>query len=243
MTRQNKDVKVSPRSPQSSSLELQEGFRAEKVAQTDKTSRRPDRCAMVEEKPPPRVCPCGSEISGTDTHTRCAACLRLRHTQESLTSPDFCEHCARLSLKSLRRRLARQASLSDQDPLLGTTPSSATAGAEDSEVPASTSWADQLDVAESLMDVFSGLTAIQRISAVVDNESDLLDESEGLFSEEEDCDESTFIPSAQATQPNGRQRCRLTAPQRGSAGRVQTCSRAVGHSVAQHLGRNYQLPL
>ena len=27
-------------------------------------------------------------------------------------------------------------------------------------------------------------------------------ESEGLFSEEEDCDESTFIPSAQATQPN-----------------------------------------
>ncbi|KAL6463494.1 hypothetical protein MHYP_G00278850 [Metynnis hypsauchen] len=43
---------------------------------------------------------------------------------------------------------------------------------------------------------FSGLKAIQWISAVMDSES------EGLFSEEKDCEESTFIPSAQATQPN-----------------------------------------
>ncbi|KAL7857199.1 hypothetical protein SRHO_G00160980 [Serrasalmus rhombeus] len=83
------------------------------------------------------------------------------------------------------------------ESLLQSIPSSVTVGVEDSEVPASVSWGDQLDEAEPLMDDFIGLTAIQRISAVVDSESDSLGKSEGLFSEEEDCDESTFILSAQ----------------------------------------------
>ena len=69
------------------------------------------------------------KISGADTHSVCSACLGLQHTRESLTSPDTCEPCARLSIKTRRRRLACQASLSEVDPV----------------IPTGASWGDQLD--------------------------------------------------------------------------------------------------
>ncbi|KAL7845641.1 hypothetical protein AOLI_G00238330 [Acnodon oligacanthus] len=100
---------------------------------------------------------------------------------------------APMDASSSKSLLGHQASLFDRDPLLGTTPSSATAGVEDTEVP---------DEAEPLMDDFSGLTALKQISVAMDSKSDSLGESEGLFSEEEDCNESTFILSAEATQLN-----------------------------------------
>ncbi|KAI7792538.1 hypothetical protein IRJ41_018919, partial [Triplophysa rosa] len=60
----------------------------------------------------PRLCVCGNKISGKDTYQVCSACLGL-------------EHCACFTLKSLCRRLARQASLSGEDPLMSASPASA----------------------------------------------------------------------------------------------------------------------
>ncbi|KAK5912692.1 hypothetical protein CesoFtcFv8_002538 [Champsocephalus esox] len=67
-----------------------------------------------------RLCGCGLKISGTDSHQVCSSCLGLEHAQEAIDNPGSCGHCARLTIKRLRRRLARQASLSGQDPLMST---------------------------------------------------------------------------------------------------------------------------
>lgn len=66
----------------------------------------------------PKLCPCGNKLSSWDTHPVCAACLGLPHAQAALTSTDECIHCAAFPRKLLRRRLARQASLSGGDPLM-----------------------------------------------------------------------------------------------------------------------------
>ncbi|MEQ2166003.1 hypothetical protein GOODEAATRI_023043 [Goodea atripinnis] len=77
------------------------------------------KLAAVLAKPPTRTCTFGNLISGADTHPVCASCPGLQHAQDGLASPASCEHCARLSLKSRRRRLVYQASLLEVDPLLG----------------------------------------------------------------------------------------------------------------------------
>ncbi|KAK5915874.1 hypothetical protein CesoFtcFv8_001426 [Champsocephalus esox] len=65
-----------------------------------------------------RLCGCGLKVSGTDSHQVCSSCLGLEHAQEAIDNAGSCGHCPRFTMKSLRRRLARQASLSGQDPLM-----------------------------------------------------------------------------------------------------------------------------
>ncbi len=69
-----------------------------------------------------RLCSCGNKISCKDTHQVCSACLGLKHAQMAIENPGSCEHCARFPMKSLRRRLARQANLSGHDPLMSPSP-------------------------------------------------------------------------------------------------------------------------
>ncbi|KAK5882548.1 hypothetical protein CesoFtcFv8_021122 [Champsocephalus esox] len=70
-----------------------------------------------------RLCGCGLKISGTDTHQVCSSCLGLEHARGAIDNPGSYGHCVRFTVKSLRRRLARQASLSEQDPPMSTDPS------------------------------------------------------------------------------------------------------------------------
>ncbi|KAK5908528.1 hypothetical protein CgunFtcFv8_016577 [Champsocephalus gunnari] len=63
-----------------------------------------------------RLCGCGLKISGADTHQVCSSCLGLEHARGAIDNPGSCGHCVCFPVKSLRRRLARQASLSEQDP-------------------------------------------------------------------------------------------------------------------------------
>ena len=69
-----------------------------------------------------RLCGCWLKISGTDTHQVCSSCLGLEHARGAIDNPGSCGHCVRFTVKSLRRRLARQASLSEQDPPMSTDP-------------------------------------------------------------------------------------------------------------------------
>lgn len=57
-------------------------------------------------------------------HTRCTLCLRLQHAQDALASPNFCKHCACLSLRSLQHRLPCQTSVLVKKKILGVTPGS-----------------------------------------------------------------------------------------------------------------------
>ncbi|KAK5930336.1 hypothetical protein CgunFtcFv8_026577 [Champsocephalus gunnari] len=63
-----------------------------------------------------RRCGCGLKVSGTDSHQICSSCLGLEHAQEAIDNPGSCGHCARLTVKSLHRRLAQQVNLSGRDP-------------------------------------------------------------------------------------------------------------------------------
>ncbi|KAK5896955.1 hypothetical protein CesoFtcFv8_010064 [Champsocephalus esox] len=56
-----------------------------------------------------------------DSVTRqvCSSCLGLEH---AIDNPGSCGHCVRFTVKSLHLRLARQASLSEQDPPMSTDP-------------------------------------------------------------------------------------------------------------------------
>ncbi|KAK7139774.1 hypothetical protein R3I94_012421 [Phoxinus phoxinus] len=146
-----------------------------------------------------RLCSCGNKISCKDTHQVCSACLGLKHAQLAIENPGTCEHCARFTTKSLRRRLARQASLSGQDPLM--TPSPSPAATPQVSIPvelptmAALSWSEQLDVCMPLPGVLS-----------TDEEEDALDlEEEGqsdflLSDEEEDFEDSPFLPPAHPAQ-------------------------------------------
>ncbi|RXN21712.1 Mediator of RNA polymerase II transcription subunit 30 [Labeo rohita] len=97
----------------------------------------------------------------------------MKHAQLAIDNPGSCEHCARFTMKSLRRRLARQASLLGLDPLLS--PSPAPAGTPQVPIPvelpttAALSWGEQLDACVPLPNVLS-----------TDEEEDALDfEEEG----------------------------------------------------------------
>ncbi len=147
-----------------------------------------------------RLCSCGNKISGKDTHQVCSACLGLKHAQMAIENPGSCEHCARFTMKSLRRRLARQASLSGHDPLMSSSP--VPAATPQVSIPvelpttAALSWGEQLDICVPLPSVFS-----------TDEEEDALDfEEEGqsdflLSEEEEDFEDSPFLPPAHTAQP------------------------------------------
>ncbi|CAB1413620.1 unnamed protein product [Pleuronectes platessa] len=79
---------------------------------------------------------------------RYAFCMLGVPRAGTLTSPYTCEHCARFSMKTRRRRLARQASLSEVDPVIGVTSPSTQDSAEDTQgntFPAGASWGDQFD--------------------------------------------------------------------------------------------------
>ena len=70
--------------------------------------------------PGARPCRCGNIIAGLDTHQSCASCLGLDHARLALDVPGSCQHCLAFTRKSLRRRLARQVSLTGHDPYLPT---------------------------------------------------------------------------------------------------------------------------
>ncbi|MEQ2171652.1 hypothetical protein GOODEAATRI_013084, partial [Goodea atripinnis] len=63
----------------------------------------------------PKLCPCGNKMSSWDTHP---VCLGVVHASTALTSTEECIYCASFPRKLLRRRLARQVSLSGRDPVM-----------------------------------------------------------------------------------------------------------------------------
>ncbi|KAI7808150.1 hypothetical protein IRJ41_018123 [Triplophysa rosa] len=156
--------------------------------------------ALASEGQFPRLCVCGNKISGKDTHQVCSACLGLKHAQAAIDAPGSCEHCARFTLKSLRQTLACQASLSGEDPLMSTSPASAVTPQVSIpvELPskATLSWGEQLDAC----------TPLPNVPSTDDEEEDLFDfedegQSEFLLSDEEDYEDSFFLPPSQSAQP------------------------------------------
>ncbi|MEQ2209342.1 hypothetical protein XENOCAPTIV_028826, partial [Xenoophorus captivus] len=77
----------------------------------------------AEESIQARTCPCVNKISSWDTHLACVVRLGLKHAQAAFESGEECSHCNRFSLKVLRRRVARQSTLSSNDSVLATTAS------------------------------------------------------------------------------------------------------------------------
>ncbi|XP_034469616.1 uncharacterized protein LOC117778266 [Hippoglossus hippoglossus] len=140
-----------------------------------------------------RLCTCGNKISSMDTHQVCSACLGLEHAHAAISNAGSCADCARFTAKSLRRRLARQASLSERDPIL----SSATTeepqpgvDEEDTPKPEIQRWGSTLDL----------LNPLTEPPLMLDYDEE--DESDGedcLVSDGDDKDyESSFVPTAQA---------------------------------------------
>lgn len=65
-----------------------------------------------------RLCGCGNVISSRDPHEVCSNCLRLERACQAVDNPRSCRLCLVFTLKSLRRWLSRQASLSGTKPCL-----------------------------------------------------------------------------------------------------------------------------
>ncbi|XP_029973330.1 uncharacterized protein LOC115407110 [Salarias fasciatus] len=145
-----------------------------------------------------RACACGNKISSRDSHQVCSFCLGLQHARQAIEAPGSCEHCARFTAKSLRRRLARQASSSGQDPFIPAGDTPVTSGEKEGDDAvvgprASGSWGSQLDLAAP--------TPLAEDVLELDYEDDYETISELLISEEESEDD-VLIPSAQlAAQP------------------------------------------
>ncbi len=147
-----------------------------------------------------RLCLYGNKISCKDTHQVCFACLGLKYAQMAIENPGSCEHCARFTMKSLRRRLARQASLSGHNPLMSPSPVPA-ATLQVSilvELPttAALSWGEQLDVCVPLPSVISTGEKEDTLDFEEEGQSDFL-----LSEEEEDFEDSPFLPPAHTAQP------------------------------------------
>lgn len=153
---------------------------------------------------PPKACKCGNKIAGADNHPACASCLGLQHARDALADPVTCDHCARLSLKTRRRRLARQASLTEENPLLGATippireePGESSHGVTISAGP---TWADEPEAVDALFgpdELDMGLTAAEDSLAEL---SDSGDEPISLPSEEDEVDMGQFTLT-QAARP------------------------------------------
>lgn len=155
---------------------------------------------MEKDKLPNKACKCGNKMSGADTHAACASCLGLQHARDALASPVDCEHCARLSLKTRRRRLARQASLSSTDPVMGVAnppPQELIASPRGNTIPEAASWAEQLEAVAPLTDLDVHDPTSFEPGDFTGVESDSGDESISLGSEEDEADIEPFsVPPA-----------------------------------------------
>lgn len=144
-----------------------------------------------------RPCRCGNKISSRDPHQVCSGCLGLEHARLAVDVPSSCEHCTVFTLKSLRRRLARQASLSGCDPYLPSDDHRVDTGAEEGAtagavLEASVSWGSQLDIASVPLPEEDVLE--------LDYGEDDDDVSDLLISEDGD-DDDLFITPARAAKP------------------------------------------
>ena len=161
--------------------------------------------------PTTKLCVCGKNIPGTDTHSACSACLGLQHAQAALATPVTCKHCARLSNKTCRRRLARLVSLSTTDPIFAVpNPSPQESETEcpgGDTIPEGTSWRDQLDAVTpmSVHDVPlppAGMLAVEEDIVDVVEDLDSGDESISLGSDSDNSDmDDSFGPWSAAKPP------------------------------------------
>lgn len=141
------------------------------------------------------LCSCGNKISCKNTHQACPACLRQRYAQAAVDSLGSREHRAHFTMKSLRRTLARQASLSGQDPHMSASPALAATLQLSTPSMAAFSWDEQLNACASLPSV-----------PCMDEEEVLDFEKEGqldslLSDEEEALEDSLFLPLVQLAKP------------------------------------------
>ncbi|KAG8004508.1 hypothetical protein GBF38_008765 [Nibea albiflora] len=144
-----------------------------------------------------RPCRCGNKISSKDPHQVCSSCLGLQHARLAIEVPGSCQHCAVFTIKSLRRRLARQVSLSGHDPYLPSDGTAVEDGEEKGVVAvaapeASASWGSQLDLA-------TGPPQEEDV-LLLDYGDDEDGAPELLISEDEDEDD-IFMTPARAAQP------------------------------------------
>ena len=142
-----------------------------------------------------RLCTCGNKISSKDTHPVCSTCLGVKHAQAALDNAGLCEHCARFTAKTLRRRLARQASLTGNDPLLSTASlaqmtAQQTAMSQEQPTMAARSWSEQVDAYDPLSQDMEELES--------EDGDDYEMNSDLLVSDDEDDFDAPFLPSAQA---------------------------------------------
>ncbi|XP_076137379.1 uncharacterized protein LOC143119644 [Alosa pseudoharengus] len=180
---------------------------------------------------PARMCLCGNKILAADTHQVCAACLGLQHAQTALTSPEVCEHCARLSLRSRRRRLACLASLTDDDPMLGADDLPPLESATLSQEPAGAgelgaSWGDQLDALSPISDTED--SPMGMLGATGEAELISEDDSVDLLSLGDEDGDDLSLPATQAARPSGvRSDSTATgADEAASGGLHDVCKRA-----------------
>ena len=174
-----------------------------------------------------RLCTCGNKISSMDTHQVCSACLGLEHARAAISNAGSCAHCARFTAKSLRRRLARQASLSERDPILScATTEEPQPDEEDIPEPEFRRWGSTLDL----------LNPLTEPPLMLDYDEE--DESDGedcLVSDVDDEDyESCFVPSAQA----------LSSPSsaKGSGAAIMPQPSGDMHDVCKRAAERLKIP-
>ncbi|KAK7905174.1 hypothetical protein WMY93_017781 [Mugilogobius chulae] len=135
---------------------------------------------------PPRTC-----------HQR--TCVWLQHARDALASSVSCEHCARLSKKTRRRRLARQASLTEKDPVLGATipltqepPEEVHPGGNTNPAETDTSWGSQMEDLDPLFGSDELEAGLATEPPSQDDYSDSDDELISLSSDVADADVEQF---------------------------------------------------
>ena len=141
-------------------------------------------------------------MSGADSHSACIHCLGLEHAKAALASPATCEHCARFSHKTRKRRLNKQAKLFAEDPVMGVTDPPLLELAEGSRgiaVPPGTTWGSEVDLTEGSQPL--ALTQYDNVEASLLAEPD---EAEGGYYEsgeesislgsDEDEEDDSFSP-------------------------------------------------
>ncbi|CAB1438621.1 unnamed protein product [Pleuronectes platessa] len=138
------------------------------------------------------------------THQVCSACLGLEHARAAVSNASSCADCARFTAKSLRRRLARQASVSERDPILSSATTEEPGVDEEDAEPEIQRWGSMLDLLDPLTEP----------PLMLDYEEE--DESDGedcLVSDGDDEDyESCFAPPSQALSS--------PSPAKGSVGTI-----------------------
>lgn len=140
------------------------------------------------------VCHCGNYISNKDPHEVCSNCLELENTRQAIDNPGSWRFCHFFTVKSLRRQLMHQVSLSGADPYL--TP---TTPGDDEQL-----WSDTVAPAPSAKVSWGSRLALGTgtPAPVLDLDDDYEDDdaSDFLVSEEDD-DSEDFSSLATAVQP------------------------------------------